>query len=166
MRHLAENLRGLLERDFGNRVTFDYMERRLYGHDIASMPRLVKPLIGDTTPHAVVQPSSEEEVVDLVRWARDNDLPLVARGKATSGYGGVLPIAGGVVVDFWRMKSVLEVGDETVIVEPGISWEQLDRALAEQGRTLRVPASFSPDTLIYNRLHRGRLARPGWRRYR
>jgi len=42
MRQLAENLRRELERDFGDRVTFDDTERMLYGHDIASMPRMVQ----------------------------------------------------------------------------------------------------------------------------
>jgi len=148
MRQLAENLRRELERDFGDRVTFDDTERMLYGHDIASMPRLVKPLIGDTTPHAVVQPQNEEEIVGLVRWARDKGLPLVARGKATSGYGGVLPVQGGIVVDLWHMKSVLEIGRDTVTVQPGISWEQLDRALAGHGRTLRLyPTSYPSSTV-------------------
>jgi hypothetical protein len=44
---------------FGDRVTFDHTERTLYGHDIAAIPSLVKPLVGDTTPDAVVQPRGE-----------------------------------------------------------------------------------------------------------
>ena len=56
--------RAYLEK-FGNRVTFDRTERTLYGHDMAAMPSLVKPLIGDTTPDAVVQPRSEEELADV-----------------------------------------------------------------------------------------------------
>jgi hypothetical protein len=44
---------------FGDRVSFDLTERYLYGHDIASIPRMVAPLIGDTTPDAVVQPRNE-----------------------------------------------------------------------------------------------------------
>ncbi len=51
-----------LEEKFGNHVSFRKMERKLYSHDIAAMPSLIKPLIGDTTPDAVVQPETEEDV--------------------------------------------------------------------------------------------------------
>jgi FAD/FMN-containing dehydrogenase len=59
-----------LESLFKTRVSFDRMERKLYGHDIAEIPGLIKPLVGSTVPDAVVQPSSEEELVALVRWAK------------------------------------------------------------------------------------------------
>jgi hypothetical protein len=51
--------RSYLESRFGNRVSLRKAERRLYGHDIAAVPSLIKPLIGDTTPEAVVQPETE-----------------------------------------------------------------------------------------------------------
>jgi len=60
-----------LENLFGTRVSFDRMERTLYGHDTAEIPSLVKPLVGSTIPAAVVQPASEEELVALVRWAQE-----------------------------------------------------------------------------------------------
>ena len=55
-----------LEEKFGSRVSFDPSERVLYGHDIASVPSLFKPVLGDTTPAAVVQPESEAELVELM----------------------------------------------------------------------------------------------------
>jgi FAD/FMN-containing dehydrogenase len=76
---------------FGNRVSFHRTERKLYGHDIAEIPGLIRPLVGNTTPDAVVQPESEAELVELVSWAAKNRIPLTPRGKASSGYGGVLP---------------------------------------------------------------------------
>jgi len=98
-----------LEEKFGNRVSFHKTERKLYGHDIAEVPRLIKPLIGNTTPEAVVQPVSEEELIDLLQWASKNKIALTPRGKASSGYGGVLPLKKGVVVDFFRMNKVLRI---------------------------------------------------------
>jgi FAD/FMN-containing dehydrogenase len=61
---------------FGTRVSFDRMERTLYGHDIAEIPSLIKPLVGSTVPDAVVQPASEEELVALVHWAQENRIAL------------------------------------------------------------------------------------------
>lgn len=138
-----------LEEKFGSRVNFSLDERILYGHDIASMPSLFERLVGDTTPQAVVQPESEEELVSLVQWASEKKIPLVPRGKGTSGYGGVIPIKGGIVVDFYRMRRIISLDKEKqiVTVEPGISWEQLDREIQKDGFTLRLyPTSYPSST--------------------
>ncbi|MFP4343382.1 MAG: FAD-binding oxidoreductase [Anaerolineales bacterium] len=84
-----------LKNTFGDRFTDRRVERKLYSHDIGEMPGLVKPLVGNTLADAVVQPASEEELVALVKWAAQEGVPLIPRGKATSG--GVLPVKGGVV---------------------------------------------------------------------
>ncbi|TFG60011.1 MAG: FAD-binding oxidoreductase, partial [Spirochaetales bacterium] len=138
-----------LQRMFAERVTFDRVERKIYSHDIGDLPRLIKPLIGNTVPGAVVQPASEDELAGLVNWARENGVPLTPRGKATSGYGGVLPIRQGIVVDYYRMKKILKVDKEalTVTVEAGIVWEALDLQLKKQGLTLRLyPTSYMAST--------------------
>ncbi|MDH4222128.1 MAG: FAD-binding oxidoreductase, partial [candidate division Zixibacteria bacterium] len=121
--------RKYLENKFGSRVSFNTIERGLYGHDIAAIPGLIKVLIGKTTPDAVVQPQTEEELVNLVRWAKDNNVPLTPRGKASSGYGGVLPVKNGVVIDFYRMNRILQIDPktQTVRVQAGVVWEKLDR---------------------------------------
>jgi FAD/FMN-containing dehydrogenase len=138
-----------LER-FGERVSFDPTERRLYGHDIAAIPRLVAPLIGDTTPDAVIQPANEQDLITLACWANAAGIPLTPRGKASSGYGGAIPVRRGVVVDFYRMRRVLSIDAAagTVTVEPGITWEQLDAQLAEHDLTLRLyPTSYPSSTV-------------------
>jgi FAD/FMN-containing dehydrogenase len=121
-----------LESLFGTRVSFDRRERKLYGHDIAEVPSLIKPLIGSTVPEAIVQPASEEEIAALVRWAQKNRIALTPRGRASSGYGGVLPVKGGFVVDFFHLSKLLEIDTKTFTarVQPGICWEKLDRELA------------------------------------
>ncbi|HEY4717263.1 MAG TPA: FAD-binding protein [bacterium] len=72
-----------LKGKFGYRATFDIRERKLYGNDIAAMPGLFRPLIGNTIPDAVVHPENEAELIELVRWASANRIPLTPRGKAT-----------------------------------------------------------------------------------
>ena len=80
-----------LEEKFAERANFNPTERLLYSHDIAAMPNLFRPLIGKTVPDAVVQPESEKELIALVAWASKNKIPLVPRGKGSSGYGGIIP---------------------------------------------------------------------------
>ena len=131
-------------------VSFEPTERKLYGHDIASIPNLVRPLIGNTVPDAVVQPESEADLVRLTEWAAVARVPLTPRGKASSGYGGAIPARQGVVVDFYRLKQVLTVDPTayTVTVQPGITWEQLDHHLKPYGLTLRLyPTSYPSSTV-------------------
>ena len=138
-----------LETTFDDRMTTRRVERKLYSHDVGEMPLLIKPLIGTPMADAVVQPTSEAEVVALVKWAAQNNTPLVPRGKATSGYGGVLPVKGGIVVDFFRMAKVLSVDTEaqTATLQPGIVWENADRELKKHGMTLRTyPSSYPSAT--------------------
>jgi Fe-S oxidoreductase/FAD/FMN-containing dehydrogenase len=150
VKNLSAKQRAFLAEKFGSRANFDETERKLYGHDIAAMPGLFKPLIGDTTPAAVVQPTSEGELVELVRWAGREGIPLTPRGKASSGYGGAIPVKGGIVVDFYHMKNVVAVDADaqTVTAEAGMTWEKLDAQLAKRGLTLRLyPTSYPSSTV-------------------
>jgi len=134
-----------LEEKFGDKANFNPTERLLYSHDIAAIPVLFKPLIGRTIPDAVVQPGNSDEVVRLVSWASKRKIPLVPRGKGSSGYGGIVPTRKGIVIDFYRMKDVLAIDKKkmTVTVEPGITWEQLDKKLKPEGLVIRLyPTSY------------------------
>jgi len=149
MGKISADQRTYLENKYGSRVSFRRMERKLYSHDIAAMPGLIKPLIGDTTPDAVVQPKTEEELIELIRWAVKQNVPLTPRGKASSGYGGVLPVKKGVVVDFYHMNRIVTIDPEarTATVQAGVVWEKLDRELEKHGLTLRLyPTSYPAST--------------------
>ena len=101
-----------LKEKFGDRANFNQTERMLYSHDIAAMPGLFKPLIGKTIPDAVVQPENEEELVELIQWAAEQKIPIVPRGKGSSGYGGIIPTRKGIVIDFYRMKDVIDINEK------------------------------------------------------
>lgn len=138
-----------LQQTFGDRFTTRRVERKLYGHDIAEMPSLIKPLVGSTLPAGVVQPASEAELVALVQWAAREKIALTPRGKATSGYGGAIPVKGGLVVDFFRLDQVLAVDPaaQTATLQAGIVWEKADQALKKRGFTLTsYPSSYPSST--------------------
>ena len=157
MQKLSSSHQAYLERRFGARVSFREGERKLYGHDIAAMPGLFKPLIGNTVPAAVVQPESEEELMQLVTWAVANNIPLTPRGKASSGYGGVLPVKQGIVVDFYHLSRLISVDRNalTATVQPGMVWEKLDQELAKQDLTLRLYPSSYPSSTVGGWLAQG-----------
>jgi Fe-S oxidoreductase/FAD/FMN-containing dehydrogenase len=157
MKEIANPIKEKLKESFDSRVTFDSIERRLYSHDVGSLPTMIKPLIGAAEAAAVVQPRDEEELVWLTQLAREQHIPLVPRGKATSGYGGVLPVKGGIVVDFYRLRNILAVDKEalTVTVEPGLVWEDLERELAKEGLALRLYPSSAPSSTVGGWLAQG-----------
>ncbi len=157
MSPFGEKHQSYLEEKFGSRVSFHRTERKLYGHDIAALPSLIRPLVGNTTPDAVVQPETEGELVELVRWAREHNIPLTPRGKASSGYGGVLPVKKGIVVDFYRMNRIIRFDPQalTTSVEPGVVWEKLDQELEKQGLTLRLYPSSYPSSTVGGWLAQG-----------
>ena len=157
MGKIGSKERAFLENMFGTRISFRKVERKLYGHDIAAMPGLISPLIGNTTPDAVVQPETEQELVDLVRWAAEKKIPLTPRGKASSGYGGVLPIKKGVVVDFYRRNKIVKIDKEaqTATVEAGVIWEKLERELEKQDLALKLYPSSYPGSTVGGWLAQG-----------
>lgn len=157
MAGLKEKHKDWLRKQFGDRVNFNPVERLLYSHDIAAMPSLFKPLVGKTLPEAIVQPTNENELVTLVKWAHQNRLPLIPRGKGSSGYGGIIPLKKGLVVDFYRMKDVIEITPETetVTVQPGITWEQLDRELKKEGLTICLYPTSYPSSSVGGWLAQG-----------
>ena len=141
--------RAYLKGRFGSRVSFHEVERKLYGHDIAEIPSLIRPLVGRTIPEAIVQPESEDELIGLIHWAAKNNIALTPRGKASSGYGGVLPTKKCVVVDFYRMNKILRIDSDaqTATVQAGVVWENLNQELEKHGLTLRLyPTSYPAST--------------------
>ncbi len=133
-----------------DRIRTDRVERKLYSSDIGAMPKLVKPLMPTGVAGAVVRPSSEDEVVRLVKLAVKENIKLVPRGMSTSGYGGVLPLPGAVVVDMSAMGAVLDVdaSAKSARVEAGAMWETLQKHVNRQGLDLRLYPSSLPSSTV------------------
>jgi len=157
MKTLKPQIQDELVQVFGPRVTFDPVECMFYSHDVGSLPSLIKPLVGNTRPAGVVQPRAEQDLVRLAALARTHGVPLVPRGKSTSGYGGVLPVRGGLVVDFAGMNQIEAVDAEamTVTVQPGVVWEKLEKALRKHGLALRTYPSSAPSSTVGGWLAQG-----------
>jgi len=95
-----------------DRIRTDRVERKMYSFDIGAMPSLVKPFVPAGIAGAVVRPKTEEQLVRLMKLAQQQGVKVVPRSWATSGYGGVLPPEGAVVVDMSGWQSVIAVDSE------------------------------------------------------
>jgi D-lactate dehydrogenase (cytochrome) len=86
-------------------------------------------------PDLVARPTSTQEVQQLVRLAREFDLPIVPYGAGTSLEGNAAAVKGGLCVDLTEMNRVVEVRAEDLlcVVEPGVTREQLNAELRGTG---------------------------------
>ncbi|MES2854602.1 MAG: FAD-binding oxidoreductase, partial [Bdellovibrionota bacterium] len=89
----------------------------------------------DVHASAVVFPTSPEEVVSLVKWARKHSVGLVPSGGRTGLSGGACALKGEVIVSFEKMNKILNLNklDRTVTVQPGVITEALQKYAAENG---------------------------------
>jgi glycolate oxidase len=91
--------------------------------------------VAPVMPWAVVLPATTEDVSAVLRVATEGRIPVVARGSGTGLSGGCQPVADGILIAFDRMRAIKEIDTENqvAVVEPGVTLEQLDQALAPLG---------------------------------
>lgn len=82
-----------------------------------------------------VEATSVDEVVAIVRLAREQKVPVVPRGAGTGKAGGALAHRGGVVLSLLRMASIQEIHPEDLVavVQPGVITGDIHRAVEAQG---------------------------------
>ncbi|MDP1816424.1 MAG: FAD-binding and (Fe-S)-binding domain-containing protein [Leadbetterella sp.] len=87
-------------------------------------------------PKAVVQPSSETEIMNLLAYAQKNNVALVFRGGGTSLSGQ--SITDGILVDLGKFWNKVKVEDqaETVRVQPGITGAMVNAHLRRFSRKI------------------------------
>lgn len=131
---IAADLAGLIEGE----VHCDPFRLQLFASD-ASLHQVL--------PLGVVRPASLQDVVRVVRYASENQITLHARGSGSNVIGGA--VGPGLVVDFsCNMRRVLEIGTDSVRVQPGVVLSQLNRDLFSRGRFYAPdPANRSVSTI-------------------
>ena len=116
----------------GDRLSTGASVRELHARDEAySAPAL---------PDAVAFPDNAEEVAAIARICAGTGCPIVPYGIGTSLEGHVVPLQGGVSVDFSRMNRILEIDERNLLatVEPGVTRTQLNEALRATGLMFTV----------------------------
>ncbi|HSA92048.1 MAG TPA: FAD-linked oxidase C-terminal domain-containing protein [Terriglobales bacterium] len=88
-----------------------------------------------STPRAVVFPRSTQQVVEVVKLAREAQVPIVPRGAGTGLSGGAIARTGGIILGFARMNRILEVDleNQRAVVEPGVVNLELSNTTARHG---------------------------------
>ena len=92
-------------------------------------------LIDRAMPDGVIFPRSVDDVVKLVQWAAQHNVPLVARAVGTGLAGGAVAHNGGVVVSFSQMNQVLDFDEVSrrAVVQPNTVNQKLGDLVAAVG---------------------------------
>jgi glycolate oxidase len=104
----------------------------------------------DHRPEAGLWPTTTDQVSKILSLANEHRIPVTPRGAGTGLAGGAVPNQGGLVLDLCRMNKILEIriADRLAIVQPGVVYTDLDRALSRYGFFFPPdPASASVCTL-------------------
>lgn len=102
--------------------------------------------IDAVVPAAVVTPETEEHVAAVLSACDASGIPVTARGSGTGLSGAAVPRPDGVVLSFERMAEIVEIDEDNLVavVQPGVTLDQLDQALAPRGLVYPVfPGEYS-----------------------
>ena len=108
-------------------VSVSAEDRETYSHDEVIEVR--------HEPEAVVKAESADEVSRIMQLAQQANFPVTPRGAGQGLSCGAVPIFGGVVLSLERMKKILEVDQENlmVTVEPGVITGDIHREVEALG---------------------------------
>jgi len=87
------------------------------------------------TPLVAAIPTDEAEVAAVLKVARRNKTPVVARGSGTGLSGGALPLADGILLSLARFNRIQDVNPtaRTARVQPGVTNLRISQHVAPLG---------------------------------
>ncbi len=121
-------------------IFIDIIHRAAYSTD-ASIYRIL--------PLCVIMPKDVNDIVTVVKYARENNIPVVARGAGTGVAGESLTT--GIVFDMNRyMNEIIGVENngEIVTCQPGVVLDELNKYLAKYGRKIGPDPSSASRAVI------------------
>lgn len=97
----------------------------------------------------VVVPTSEKEVIQVIKACFKLDIPITVRGGGTGNYGQAMPLSGGVVLDMTGMDKIKEIKPGSISAEAGANmWKMDQQAKAQTGQEMRLlPSTVRSSTI-------------------
>ncbi|MCX5831321.1 MAG: FAD-binding protein [Deltaproteobacteria bacterium] len=124
-------------------------EREMYSHDIGDVPDIMTKAFFKTQPDFIIQPKNADEIKKVLAFANDWKIPVIPRGAASWGFGGVIPTNAGIVIDLSPFRKILELNTaaKTVTVEAGARWSDIDIMAKKEGLCLMTYPSSKFSTV-------------------
>jgi glycolate oxidase subunit GlcD len=101
-------------------------------------------------PDLVVEPTSPEEIQEVMAWATRHRIPVTPRAAASNVVGGALAVKGGVILSLMKMNRIIDIDPQNLIavVEPGVITIDLQSAVETKGLYYPPdPASIDTSTI-------------------
>src|SRR5580698_3532265 len=114
-------------------------------HDFYWYSPVLRPRLADKCADVAVQPVSVDEILAVLRFAGEHEVPVTVRGAGTGNYGQCVPLEGGIVLDLSLMDKLEEItADGVAVCQPGLRLGQLETEARKKGWELRM----YPSTLV------------------
>ena len=111
----------------------------------------LSPVISEQLPlgraQLVAMPTTAEQIAEVVGAAVRHGVPITPRGKGTANYGQTIPMAGGLVLDTSRARTVHEIGDGYLVADAGATMLALEQAVNKVDQQLLMYPSTANSTL-------------------
>ncbi|WP_317930051.1 FAD-binding oxidoreductase [Halioxenophilus sp. WMMB6] len=106
-------------------------------------PVLLEDLDGKSAD-LIVRPETQAQLVEIVRYAVANRIPITPRGAGTGNYGQGVPMQGGILVNTKKLNRIIELTSDYARVECGTVLWQIEKQAAQVGAELRIFPSTMP----------------------
>lgn len=138
--------KGALAQAVAGRLSFQDFDRLSYARDLWPLALLwIRQGKVPPPPDAIVWPSTEAQVAEVVKVAREKRLAVIPYGAGSGVCGGTWAIHGGVTLDLKRFDIIgpVDEAQRAVDVGAGVMGETLERKLNSRGWTLgHFPSSI------------------------
>jgi len=132
-------VRADLESIFGSERVFDDEKTLLeYSRD--------QSFVSARRPDFVVFAESVAEIQHLLRLTNQTSTPIVPYSSGLNFHGATIPDHGGIIVNLSRMNRILrfDEGNWFAIIEPGVTYEQLQEEALKKRFRVMVPFGAAP----------------------
>lgn len=130
-------------------VSTSDMDRLLYNHDLAPLPKEAG-IAFKNMPDVVVRPRSVAHISKIVSIAYENGVAITPRGSSTWGLGGSMPTCAGILMDISALNEIIEIDEVNmcVKVQAGCTWKNVLEACEKKGFLVpSYPSSFPSATI-------------------
>ena len=110
-------------------VLVEEADLEAYGHDEYALQMYLQ------IPKAVVRPSTEQQVAEIVKLCAQTGVPITARGGGTGLAAACVPDAESIVLSLERLNKVVEADPDNyaLTVQAGVTLDQINAAAEEIG---------------------------------
>lgn len=108
-------------------------------------------------PDYVVYVRTVREIQTVIKIANKHKVPVIPFSSGMNLRGATIPSQGGIILDMSRMNKILEINEREgwVLIEPGVTYMQLQDKLEEKGLRVMIPFGVPPSRSVISSIIEG-----------